>query len=160
MSAPEIKEIDFRQHVAQTGQQLMWFLGAGASRSSGLPTATDLTWDLKLRYYCAKENQDVVAHDVSNRSIQARIQAYMDSKGFPPFGIRPNIPSISNCCSTKTMQRNRSISIKRLRLRKFPRPLVTAHLLHSSTSVLPGSSSQRISTRLSNLLMPLLQARI
>lgn len=61
----------------------MWFLGAGASRSSGLPTATDLIWDLKLRYYCAQENQDVVAHDVSNRAVQARIQAYMDSKGFP-----------------------------------------------------------------------------
>ncbi len=85
MSAQEIKEIDFRQHVAQTGQQLMWFLGAGASRSSGLPTATDLTWDLKLRYYCTQENQDVVAHDVSNRSVQARIQAYMDSKNFPPL---------------------------------------------------------------------------
>lgn len=80
-----IKEIDFRQHVAQTGRQLMWFLGAGASRSSGLPTATDLVWDLKLRYYCAQENQDVVAHDVSNRAVQARIQAYMDSKGFPPI---------------------------------------------------------------------------
>ena len=85
MPAPEIREIEFRQHVAQNGQHLMWFLGAGASRSSGLPTATDLTWDLKLRYYCAQENQDVVAHDVSNRAVQARIQTYMDSKGFPPL---------------------------------------------------------------------------
>lgn len=63
----------------------MWFLGAGASRSAGLPTATDLTWELKRRYYCSQENQDIVAHDVSNRSVQARIQAYMDSKGFPPL---------------------------------------------------------------------------
>ena len=85
MPVPEIKEIDFRQHVAQTGHQLMWFLGAGASRSSGLPTATDLTWDLKLRHYCTQENQDIVAHDVSNRAVQARIQAYMESKGFPPL---------------------------------------------------------------------------
>lgn len=64
----------------------MWFLGAGASRSSGLPTATDLTWNLKVRHYCAQENQDVVAHDVSKRAIQARIQAYMDSKGCPQLG--------------------------------------------------------------------------
>lgn len=85
MPVPEIKEIDFRQHVSQTGKQLMWFLGAGASRSSGLPTATDITWDLKRHYYCAQENQDVVAHDVSNRSVQARIQAYMDSRDFPPL---------------------------------------------------------------------------
>ncbi|CCN21270.1 SIR2-like domain protein [Bordetella bronchiseptica B18-5 (C3)] len=83
MTVPEIKEIDFRQHVAHMGQHLMWFLGAGASRSSGLPTATDLIWDLKLRYYCAQENQDIVAHDVSNRVVQARIQTYMDSRGFP-----------------------------------------------------------------------------
>lgn len=85
MPTAEIREIDFRQHVAQNGQHLMWFLGAGASRSSGLPTATDVIWDLKLRYYCAQENQDVVAHDVSNRAIQSRIQSYMDSKGFPPL---------------------------------------------------------------------------
>lgn len=85
MPAPEIQEINFRQHVAQNGPHLMWFLGAGASRSSGLPTATDLTWDLKLQHYCASENQDVVAHDVNNKAIQARIQAYLDSKGYPPL---------------------------------------------------------------------------
>lgn len=85
MPTSVIEEVDFRQYVAQNGQHLMWFLGAGASRSSGLPTATDLIWDLKLRYYCAHENQDIVAHDISNRAVQARIQAYMDSKGFPPL---------------------------------------------------------------------------
>jgi hypothetical protein len=61
----------------------MWFLGAGASRSSGLPTATDIIWDLKRRLYCAQENQDVQSHDVSNKAIQARIQSYMDSQGHP-----------------------------------------------------------------------------
>lgn len=86
MPATQISEIDFRRHVAQSGRGLMWFLGAGASRSSGLPTANDLTWDLKVRHYCAQENQDVVAHDVSNRAVQARIQAYLDSKGYPPLG--------------------------------------------------------------------------
>ena len=85
MQVPEVKEIDFRQHVCQMGKHLMWFLGAGTSRSSGLPTATDLIWDLKRRYYCSQENQEVVAHDVSNRYVQARIQAYMDSKNFPPL---------------------------------------------------------------------------
>lgn len=63
----------------------MWFLGAGASRSSGLPTATDISWDLKRRIYCAQQNQDIQAHDVSNKAIQARIQGYMDSQGFPPL---------------------------------------------------------------------------
>ena len=61
----------------------MWFLGAGSPRSSGLPTAVDLIWDLKRRYYCAQENQDVQAHNVSNHAIRAKIQGYIDSKGFP-----------------------------------------------------------------------------
>lgn len=63
----------------------MWFLGAGASRSSGLPTATDISWDLKRRIYCAQQNQDIQVHDVSNKAIQTRIQGYMDSQGFPPL---------------------------------------------------------------------------
>ena len=61
----------------------MWFLGAGSSRSSGLPTALDLIWDLKLRYYCAQENQDIQAHSVSNQAIRAKIQGFIDGKGFP-----------------------------------------------------------------------------
>jgi len=63
----------------------MWFLGAGTSRSSGLPTATDITWDLKRRHYCLHQNQDVQSHDASNKAVQARIQGFMDSKGYPPL---------------------------------------------------------------------------
>lgn len=61
----------------------MWFLGAGSSRSSGLPAAEDLIWDLKRRYYCAKENQDVQAHSVNNHAIKAKIQSYFDGLGCP-----------------------------------------------------------------------------
>ncbi|MBT3043413.1 MAG: SIR2 family protein [Candidatus Thiodiazotropha sp. (ex Codakia orbicularis)] len=64
-------------------QNFAWFLGAGASRSSGLPTATDIIWDLKRRYYCREENQDVSRQDIQNEAVRARIQYYMDSKGFP-----------------------------------------------------------------------------
>lgn len=63
----------------------MWFLGAGTSRTAGLPTATDLIWDLKHRYYCLHENQDLHSHDINNSAIKQKIQAYMDSKGFPAF---------------------------------------------------------------------------
>lgn len=61
----------------------MWFLGAGTSRTAGLPTATDIIWDLKHRYYCLHENQDLQSHDINNSAIKQKIQAYMDSKGFP-----------------------------------------------------------------------------
>jgi len=63
----------------------MWFLGAGTSRSAGLPTATDIVWDLKHRYYCVHENQDLQAHDINNSAIKGKIQSYMESKGFPPL---------------------------------------------------------------------------
>jgi hypothetical protein len=62
---------------------MMWFLGAGTSRTAGLPTAADIIWDLKHRYYCLHENQDLQSHDINNSAIKQKIQAYMDSKGFP-----------------------------------------------------------------------------
>lgn len=64
-------------------QNYVWFLGAGASRSAGLPTAADIIWDLKRRYYCREENQDISRQDIQNASVRARIQAFMVSKGFP-----------------------------------------------------------------------------
>lgn len=63
--------------------QLMWFLGAGASRSANLPTAGDLTWDLKKRIYCANENQNFDTYDLNSEAVKARIQSYMDAKGYP-----------------------------------------------------------------------------
>lgn len=79
----QIDEEEFLRHFVQNGPQLMWFLGAGTSRSSGLPAAVDLIWDLKRRYYCARENQDVRAYNVSNHAIKAKIQSYFDGKGCP-----------------------------------------------------------------------------
>ena len=64
-------------------QNFAWFLGAGASRSSGLPTADDVIWYMKLRYYCLHENQEITRHDVQNPRVKNIIQSYMDSKGFP-----------------------------------------------------------------------------
>lgn len=69
--------------VAARPQSFAWFIGAGASRMSGLPTATDLIWDLKRRYYCREESQDVAANDLQNEAVKARIQAFMDARGFP-----------------------------------------------------------------------------
>src|SRR5688572_28010533 len=79
-----MNEQDFLRHYTQHAQHLMWFLGAGSSRTSGLPTANDITWDLKRKYYCTQENQDVQIHDVSNKAIQRKIQTFMESRGFPP----------------------------------------------------------------------------
>ena len=70
-------------HFVQNARQLMWFLGAGTSRTAGMPTATDIIWDLKRKYYCLHENQNLQAHDISNKAIRRKIQDYLDSKGLP-----------------------------------------------------------------------------
>lgn len=67
-------------------QQFAWFLGAGTSAVAGLPTATDVIWDLKRRYYCREENQDISRQDVQVEAVRARIQSYMLSRGFPAEG--------------------------------------------------------------------------
>lgn len=64
-------------------QNFVWFLGAGTSRSAGLPTATDVIWDMKRRYYCREENQEIIRQDIQNDAVRSRIQSFMDSKGFP-----------------------------------------------------------------------------
>jgi len=79
-------EQEFLSHFVENVPQLMWFLGAGTSRTAGMPTATDIIWDLKRRYYCLQENQDLQKHDVNNQAIKQKIQAYSDSKGFPGLG--------------------------------------------------------------------------
>ncbi len=73
----------FLGHYVQNARLLMWFLGAGTSRTAGMPTATDIIWDLKRKYYCLQENQDLQAHDINNQAIRWKIQNYVDSKGFP-----------------------------------------------------------------------------
>lgn len=60
-----------------------WFLGAGTSRMSGLRTASDIIWDLKRRYYCSEENQEITRQDIQNPAVREKIQSYMDSRGFP-----------------------------------------------------------------------------
>ncbi len=81
-----MKQSDLVAHLSARSRNYAWFLGAGASRAAGLPTATDLIWDLKLRHYCGEENQDIVRQDLQNAAIRERIQSYFDASGFPPRG--------------------------------------------------------------------------
>ncbi|BBA68611.1 SIR2 family NAD-dependent protein deacylase [Geobacter sulfurreducens] len=79
----DLSDNEFYQHYLQNAQHMMWFLGAGTSRSAGLPTATDIIWDLKHRHYCLHENQNYQTHDINNHAVKSKIQGYMDSRGFP-----------------------------------------------------------------------------
>lgn len=64
-------------------QNFAWFLGAGTSRAAGLPTATDIIWDLKRQYYCREENQEITRQDVQNPGVRDRIQSFMEARDFP-----------------------------------------------------------------------------
>ena len=78
-----MSEPEFLSHLSQRLPQMMWLLGAGTSRSAGMPTASDIVWDLKRRYYCLLENQELRRHDLHNKAITAKIQSFMDAQGFP-----------------------------------------------------------------------------
>lgn len=74
---------EFISHYVQNAPQIIWFLGAGTSRTAGMPTANDITWDLKRRYYCLRENQDIRSHDLNNKAVKDKIQNYLNSRGVP-----------------------------------------------------------------------------
>lgn len=74
-------------------QNFGWFLGAGVSRSAGLPTATDILWDLKRKYYCREENQEITRQDTQNDAVREKIQAFMESKGFPALWSEDEYPA-------------------------------------------------------------------
>ena len=78
-----MNQADLVAQVCDRPQNYAWFLGAGASRAAGLPTAADIIWDLKRRHYCREENQDIVRQDLQNDAVRERIQSYFDSRGFP-----------------------------------------------------------------------------
>lgn len=69
--------------ISERPAQFAWFLGAGASRTAGLPTAGDIIWDMKRRYYIREENREVSPQDTQNDAVRSTIQSFMDSRGFP-----------------------------------------------------------------------------
>lgn len=83
-----MNQADFTNIVCARPQNFAWFLGAGTSRSAGLPSATDILWDLKSHYYCREENQELTQQDLQNPAVRDHIQSFMDSHGFP----RPGAP--------------------------------------------------------------------
>ncbi len=64
----------------------MWFLGAGASASAGLPTAMDMIWEFKQKLFVSQSRgpTDAVAN-LSQLNVRARLQAHIDSlEHLPP----------------------------------------------------------------------------
>lgn len=76
----------FVRKVGGSLNHFAWFLGAGASQNAGLPTAVDIIWQLKTRYYCVEENQKVAMQDVQNPAVREKINAFAEARGLPNLG--------------------------------------------------------------------------
>ena len=69
----------------------MWFLGAGASASAGLPTAMDMIWEFKQKLFVSqrRSSADAVAN-LSQPNVRARLQAHIDSLEHLPKSEAPD----------------------------------------------------------------------
>jgi NAD-dependent SIR2 family protein deacetylase len=68
------------------GEQIMWFLGAGASRAAGIKTAGDMIWDFKQRLYRSQKKLPPSAiTDIGEPAVRRKLQSHFDALGtFPP----------------------------------------------------------------------------
>ena len=76
---------EFLRLYPMRAPNIMWFLGAGASASAGIPTAYNMIWDFKRSLYCSTQRVPLSAcSDISNPLVRSRIQHYFDSMGSAP----------------------------------------------------------------------------
>ena len=68
--------------------QIMWFLGAGASRAAGIKTAGDMIWEFKQKLYCSEKRVPLsIIADPGDPVVQRKMQIHFDAQsGFPAFG--------------------------------------------------------------------------
>ena len=63
----------------------MWFLGAGASASAGIPTAWQMIWEFKQQLFISQRKVPPTSvADLTNASIRQQIQAHIDGSGSLP----------------------------------------------------------------------------
>lgn len=88
---PSIPSDDFARRFSLRAEKLMWFLGAGASASAGLPTAMDMIWEFKQKLFISQRrgSADAVA-DLSQINVRVRLQAHIDSLEHLPQSEAPD----------------------------------------------------------------------
>ena len=69
----------------------MWFLGAGASASAGLPTAMDMIWEFKQVLFVSQNRSwSQASVDLSQPAVRNRIDAHIESLGSMPSPGAPD----------------------------------------------------------------------
>ena len=91
MSINEIPFDDFARRFSIRAKNLMWFLGAGASASAGLPTAVDMIREFKKMLFLSQNpGSGYASSNLSDPIVRKRIDAHIKSiGGLPPPGT-PN----------------------------------------------------------------------
>lgn len=78
----------FLRAYQMRSSNVMWFLGAGASRSGGIKTAGDMIWDFKQKLYRShKKLPPNSITDPGDPAVQRKLQRYFDELSeFPASG--------------------------------------------------------------------------
>lgn len=91
MSVPEVVSDDFVRRFAMRGSNLMWFLGAGASASAGIPTAGDMIWEFKqILFITQRKVSPRSVADLSDPMVRSRIQEFIDGLAGAPTPGAPD----------------------------------------------------------------------
>lgn len=78
-----MEQAEFIRCYCANPQLFAWFLGAGASRGAGLPTAADITDDLKRQYYASQENVRLQTRDMQHPAVREKVDAFFQARSFP-----------------------------------------------------------------------------
>ena len=80
-----IEADDFARRFSMRGENLMWFLGAGASTAGGVPTGKNMIWEFKQTLFASQLKTSPKDYsDLSNPVIRNRLQSHIDSLGRLP----------------------------------------------------------------------------
>lgn len=85
---PQMGVADFLRAYQMRAGNIMWFLGAGASRAAGIKTAGDMIWDFKQNLFRSyKKLPPNAITDPGDPAVQHKLQRYFDGlSGFPAGG--------------------------------------------------------------------------
>ena len=86
-SIPTMSSREFATAFALRPNLVAWFLGAGASAASGIPTGYDMIRDFKAQIFCRENNLSRREVDTGDQVWNARIDAFFRQKQIlPPEG--------------------------------------------------------------------------
>ncbi|MEP0548924.1 MAG: SIR2 family protein [Rhodothermales bacterium] len=81
----------FLRTFSVRSERIMWFLGAGASLSAGIPTAWNMIWEFKRALFCSEQRVPIShVENLNDERVRLRIQSYLDDRGDCPTQNAPD----------------------------------------------------------------------